>query len=217
MLCWGSNKHGQLGLGGVEEQVFSIPTENKFFEINKKSSIRQISCGYNHTLLLLNDGTLLSCGSNDMNQLGHDDGAHTRPEIIKTLEIHFFVQIACGHSFSLALNNLGQIYCWGSISGTRDGDLFFAKPTLIKGNIDSPVVQIACGYNFFLALTEDGKVVMMGLNDYGQLGTGSNVAQTKPCYLKSLQGIPVQQITCGAYHSIVLTMSGNIFAFGKNR
>ena len=57
----------------------------------------------------------------------------------------------------------------------------------------------------------------MGGNDYGQLGIGNNITQTTPVYLKSLQGIPVQQIACGAYHSIVLTMSGNIFAFGKNR
>ncbi len=83
--------------------------------------------------------------------------------------------------------------------------------------VDIPVVQIACGYNFFLALTEDGKVFIMGSNDYGQLGIGNNITQTSPIYLKSLQGIPVQQIACGAYHSIVLTMSGNIFAFGKNR
>lgn len=128
MLCWGSNKHGQLGLGGVEEEVFNTPTENKFFE--QKSNIKQIACGYNHTLMLLNDGILLSCGNNDFEQLGHD-GPRKRPEVIKTLEIHFFVQIACGYSFSMALNNLGQIFCWGSISGNRDGDLFFSKPTLV--------------------------------------------------------------------------------------
>lgn len=88
---------------------------------------------------------------------------------------------------------------------------------MIKGAIDAPVVQIACGYNFFLALTEDGKVFMMGLNEFGQLGIGNTTTQTTPVYLKSLQGIPVQQIACGAYHAIVLTMSGSIFAFGKNR
>lgn len=131
MLCWGNNKHGQLGLGGVEEETFCTPQESKYFNANNKSvSIKQISCGYNHTLILLNDGTLLSCGNNDMNQLGHD-GSHTKPEIIKSLDIHFFVQIACGYSFSLALNNLGQIYAFGSISGKREGDLFFLKPTYV--------------------------------------------------------------------------------------
>jgi alpha-tubulin suppressor-like RCC1 family protein len=131
MLCWGNNKHGQLGLGGVEDEIFSKPQENKFFD--KTLTIKQISCGYNHTLILLNDGTLLSCGNNDMNQLGHV-GSHTKPETIKSLDIHFFVQIACGYSFSLALNNLGQIYLFGSVSGKREGDLFFPKPTYVNKN-----------------------------------------------------------------------------------
>lgn len=87
----------------------------------------------------------------------------------------------------------------------------------IKGAIDTSVVQIACGYYFFLALTEDGKVYLMGNNDYGQLGIGTNKPQPTPIYLKSLQGIPVQQISCGAYHSIVLTVSGSVFSFGKNK
>ena len=127
MLGWGNNNHGQLGLGALEQETFPTPIINKYFET--KQIIKQISCGYNHTLILANDGTLFSFGNNDMNQLGHNDGAHTKPEMIKTLDIHFFIQIACGHSFSLALNNLGQVYCWGSISGDGSGDLFFAKPT----------------------------------------------------------------------------------------
>ena len=57
---------------------------------------------------------------------------------------------------------------------------------------------------------------MMGLNDYGQLGLGNNVSAPSPVYLISLQGIPVMQIASGAYHTLILTVSGNIFAFGRN-
>ena len=56
----------------------------------------------------------------------------------------------------------------------------------------------------------------MGLNEYGQLGLGDHNNRLSPTYLESLQGIPVSQISCGGYHSIVLTVSGNIFTFGKN-
>lgn len=78
-------------------------------------------------------------------------------------------------------------------------------------------MQISCGYHFFMALTEDGKVFVMGKNDYGQLGLGHLKDVSTPTYLKSLQGLPVMQIAAGAYHSIVLTVSSNIFSFGKNR
>jgi alpha-tubulin suppressor-like RCC1 family protein len=62
----------------------------------------------------------------------------------------------------------------------------------------------------------DGKVYVIGLNEYGQLGLGNRNPSPNPVYLVSLQGIPVMQIACGAYHTLILTVSGNIFAFGRN-
>lgn len=73
------------------------------------------------------------------------------------------------------------------------------------------------GYYHIVMLTEDGKVYVMGANDYGQLGIGTvGTPSPEPVYLQSIQGIPVLQIACGAFHSLVLTVSGNIFAFGRN-
>jgi E3 ubiquitin-protein ligase HERC4 len=214
MLCWGSTKYGQLGLGGIEEEIIQTPTTNKYFDSNNKR-LKQIACGFNHTLFLLDDGTLYSSGSNDYEQLGHDK-SRKKPEQIFALETQVIVNIAAGHSFSLALNNKGQLFCWGSISGQRDDEYFYAKPTVIKNPNDASLVQISSGYYHFLMLTEDGKVYVMGLNNHGQLGLGTRVSSPQPIYLISLQGIPVAQIACGAYHTLILTVSGNIFAFGKN-
>lgn len=76
---------------------------------------------------------------------------------------------------------------------------------------------MAAGYYHILMLTEDGKVYVMGANDYGQLGLGTRgTSSPQPVYMQSIQGIPVLQIACGAYHSFILTFSGSIFAFGRN-
>jgi len=76
---------------------------------------------------------------------------------------------------------------------------------------------MAAGYYHILMLTEDGKVYVMGENDYGQLGVGNiGMSSPEPTYLQSIQGIPVLQIACGAFHSLVLSVSGSIFAFGRN-
>ncbi len=214
MLCWGSTKYGQLGLGGIEEEIITAPSTNKYFDTSKQR-LKQIACGYNHTLYLQDDGTLFSCGSNDYEQLGHDK-SRKKPEQILALETQFIVQIAAGHSFSLALNNKGQLFCWGAVSGQRDDEYFYQKPTLIKNPNDAVLVQISSGYYHFLMLTEDGRVYVMGSNNHGQLGLGNRLSSPQPVYLVSLQGIPVGQIACGAYHTLILTVSGNIFAFGKN-
>ncbi len=47
MVCWGENRHGQLGLGH-NEPIFE-PEENKFFE-NKK--IVDITCGVSNTVFV---------------------------------------------------------------------------------------------------------------------------------------------------------------------
>lgn len=213
MLCFGSTKNGQLGLGGIEEEIIISPTENKFFE--KKRRLIQVACGYNHTLFLLEDGTVYSCGNNDFDQLGHE-GPRKKPEQVLALETQFIVQIGAGHSYSVALNNSGQIFCWGAVSGTKDDEFHYSKPTHLKTTGDTPIIQVACGYYHMLLLTEDGKVFVFGLNENGQLGLGTRVPTSVPIYLKSVQGIPVMQIACGGYHSLILTVSGNIFSFGRN-
>ena len=213
MLCWGSTNNGQLGLGGIEEELIVSPIDNKIFGKNKR--LKQVACGVNHTLFLLTDGTVYSCGNNDCQQLGHN-GPHKRPEPVVSLEAQNITQVAAGHSFSVALTNTGQLYCWGAVSGQVDDEFFYPKPSLFKNPPEKPVIQVACGYFSLLMLTEDGKVYVMGKNTYGQLGIGCKQPALNPTYLQSLQGIPIMQVTCGSYHSIVLTVSGNIFAFGRN-
>ena len=36
------------------------------------SEVKEVGCGLKHTLLLLESGTMLSCGSNEKGQLGQD-------------------------------------------------------------------------------------------------------------------------------------------------
>ncbi len=129
MLCWGSTKYGQLGLGGIEEELITSPTLNKYLSTEQiHSSVRQVACGVNHTLFLLQDGSVYSCGNNDFEQLGHG-GPRKKPEKVEGLEADFITQIAAGHSFSLALNKHGQLFCWGAVNGQIDDDLFYPTPT----------------------------------------------------------------------------------------
>jgi E3 ubiquitin-protein ligase HERC4 len=75
VLCWGSTSHGQLGLGGIEEDHITLPREVTTLR-NKK--IVNVCCGPRHTLFLMEGGTVYSCGNNDHSQLGHDK-ARRRP------------------------------------------------------------------------------------------------------------------------------------------
>lgn len=68
MYCWGSTVHGELGLGGIEEEQILTPKQLTWSNVDK---VTNVACGENHTLLLTRDGEVYSCGSNDYGQLGH--------------------------------------------------------------------------------------------------------------------------------------------------
>ncbi|EAT35530.1 AAEL012314-PA [Aedes aegypti] len=69
VYCWGNTVHGELGLGGIEDEQVLLPREMDWCH---SSSVQQAACGTSHTLLLTKDGKLFSCGNNDHGQLGHD-------------------------------------------------------------------------------------------------------------------------------------------------
>lgn len=69
MFAWGSTVHGELGLGGIEDEHILAPRNLDWY---KAGDVIQAACGTNHTLLLASDGKVYSCGNNDFGQLGHD-------------------------------------------------------------------------------------------------------------------------------------------------
>lgn len=69
MFAWGSTIHGELGLGGIEEEHILAPCALDWFGA---SSVIEAACGLTHSLLLTKEGKIYSCGSNDYGQLGHN-------------------------------------------------------------------------------------------------------------------------------------------------
>ncbi|NWW90802.1 HERC4 ligase, partial [Rhynochetos jubatus] len=218
MLCWGNASFGQLGLGGIDEEVVLEPRRSDFF-INKR--VRDVGCGLRHTVFVLDDGTVYTCGCNDLGQLGHEK-ARKRPEHVGALDAQNIVAVSCGEAHTLALNDKGQVYAWGlatdgqlGLPGTEE---CIRVPRNIKSLSEIQIVQVACGYYHSLALSKGSEVFSWGQNKYGQLGLGYEYKkQNSPHVIKSLLGIPFAQIAAGGAHSLVLTLSGAIFGWGRNK
>lgn len=69
MFAWGSTIHGELGLGGIEDEHILTPRVLDWYLAN---TVVDAALGENHTLFLTAEGKVYSCGSNDYGQLGHD-------------------------------------------------------------------------------------------------------------------------------------------------
>ena len=76
MFCWGKTSDGQLGMGGIEDSIVTIPLRNRFME---QRDIKEVASGLQHAVLLLSDGSLYSMGSNVTGALGRDSGSEKRP------------------------------------------------------------------------------------------------------------------------------------------
>ncbi|NXJ48207.1 HERC4 ligase, partial [Spizaetus tyrannus] len=214
MLCWGNASFGQLGLGGIDEEIVLEPRKSDFF-LNKR--VRDVGCGLRHTVFVLDDGTVYTCGCNDLGQLGHEK-ARKRPGKFRSNEL-WRVRVVVPVFF------VSLFYIKPKVASVCECTEFslilslFSYPDRnIKSLSEIQIVQVACGYYHSLALSKGSEVFSWGQNKYGQLGLGYEYKkQNSPHVIKSLLGIPFAQIVAGGAHSFVLTLSGAIFGWGRNK
>lgn len=129
------------------------------------------------------------------------------------------VNIANGILHAIALSANGEIYCWGSnIFGLLGNDLLqdhIFKPQLNEYLSGKQVKDICCGHLHTLVLTNDGEVYAWGHNVYGQVGNEFSINyQLLPSNLNNFIGEKCKSISCGSYHSMVLTESGRAYSWG---
>uniref|UniRef100_A0A8D2PPS1 HECT-type E3 ubiquitin transferase n=1 Tax=Zosterops lateralis melanops TaxID=1220523 RepID=A0A8D2PPS1_ZOSLA len=216
MLCWGYSSYGQPGIGSNLQVIIPEPQVYGFIH---DRNVKEVACGGNHSVFLLEDGEVYTCGLNTKGQLGHDcEGS--KPEQIGALAGQHIVHVACGESHSVALSDQGQLFSWGAGS---DGQLGLTTiedavtvPRLIKKLNQQTILQVSCGNWHCLALAA-GTFFTWGQNSYGQLGLGKECpSQASPQRVKSLDGIPLAQVAAGGAHSFALSLSGAVFGWGKN-
>jgi alpha-tubulin suppressor-like RCC1 family protein len=94
-------------------------------------------------------------------------------------------------------------------------------PVILPGEA-GPVTQAAAGGNQSLAITASGQLYAFGYNYYGQLGNPSNnliayEANPTPTVVRLPGEVgPASEVAAGRYHSLAVTSSGQLYAFGDN-
>src|SRR5262249_25081623 len=98
-------------------------------------------------------------------------------------------------------------------NGTNTDSTTPVKVTLPVG---VKVTQVRAGCFDSLALTSTGKVLAWGANDFGQLGNGTTVDSDVPRNVSLPNGTTVKAIAAGEAHSLALTSTGQVLAWGFN-
>ena len=121
VFSWGCGRESQLGHASYSDQAY--PRQIMALS-NPAIHIIQASAGRGHSAFLTKTGFVLTCGSNQMGELGvHpattgcpalSNAPSIVPQVVSDLASHFVIQLACGESHTAALTSNGQVYAWGN-------------------------------------------------------------------------------------------------------
>ncbi|QJD84990.1 RCC1 domain-containing protein [Cohnella herbarum] len=187
-------------------------------------TVQSISAGTYHMLALMSDGTVMSWGRNTSGQLGvgvTGNRDYASPVIDGNGQVlSDVVAVSAASQHSLALKRDGTVYSWGD---NGMGQLGRIGATRVAGKIDGfnnkKITEISTSDSHSLALDEDGGVWSWGLNIYGQLGNGTKTSATFPVQSLASSSIKlygIKAIAAGQFHSLALTTTNEVLAWGMN-
>lgn len=178
---WGSDQQGQMGNGPGFSGALVAQRLNDSLGA-AISGVRQVTLGYFHAAVLLNDGTAMAWGNNSAGQLGDGTFGFNResPVFVKDAAGNLFGGIAsvrAGAACTVFLRNDGTVWVVG---GNSRGELArstaataVASPVQVLFADGSPltgVTQIAIFDSTVIVLRNDGTVWGWGDNADGELG-----------------------------------------------
>ena len=169
--------------------------------------------------MVTQSGRLFTFGCNEWGQLGlgHNNNV-IKPSCVKRLKPDQVVAVATGRYHTVVAMRSGKVWAMGCNSegqlGVGRGSEWVSGPQLLTG-LPPDVVQLAAGAGHSLARTERGEVWVWGSNTEGQLGLGEDSEETvfSPTLLPLSSG--VAHISCGYYHTALVTSQGQLLTFGE--
>ena len=220
----GLNNLGQLGTGDTitRSTVVSV--------LGISSQATGIAVGQNHTIILMNDGTVRICGYNSSGQLGQNDTVNRSTVVPVPGFSSQAVAVMGGFAHTAILLNDGTVrVCGANGSGQLGQNDVITRSTVVPVLASNPLLCYTSGGNnagvsvigtgpmaYHTALVmNDGTVRACGNNGSGPLGQ-NDVANRST--VVSVFGISSQAIAiaCGQFYTAILMNNGTVRVCGLN-
>jgi hypothetical protein len=208
LYVWGPNANGQLS---TLNNPTTVPTL-----FPNMSNVKQVSFGYNFTIILKTDGTVVGFGTNGGGQINVESWSNiiaTSAGAYNTVGLK-----SDGTVVGVGTNYYGQINVesWSNIvaisvglfhtAGVKSDGTVVATGSNSNGQINigdwTNIIAISCGSYYTIGLKRDGTVVAVGTNAQGQSNVGS--------------WTNIIAISNGYNHTVGLKSDGTVLAVGDN-
>ncbi|PUZ52867.1 hypothetical protein GQ55_5G007700 [Panicum hallii var. hallii] len=128
--------------------------------------------------------------------------------------------VDCGVKHAALVTKNGEVFTWGEESGGRLGHGSredSLHPCLVESLAICNVDIVACGEFHTCAVTAAGELYTWGdgTHNIGLLGNGTDVSHWIPKRISgALDGLQVAYVSCGTWHTALITSRGQLFTFG---
>ena len=202
--CWGQARFGQLGVGPVAGDKYSLATRVKGLEdvvdISQDGYWWTKDPNYvTHTCAIANAGRVYCWGGAGLGQSGSPGSGnpkkHIEPKLVGGLPgVALQVEVGISHSCAL-VNDAGtkKVYCWGNnemgqlganrkYDDSPDGTRWTYKPMQVDYGLPAgeKIVSLSAGANRGCVIMTNKRSYCWGLNNEGQIGDGTNVDRISP-------------------------------------
>jgi alpha-tubulin suppressor-like RCC1 family protein len=216
VVCWGDNRHGQLGdttilLHGLPHPVIDMPVPIPL------TGATRLAAADSHTCAL--GPNFVKCwGSSDQGQSGTAAEVHSASFVGLPTGM---LDLAVGPQHSCAIAPDHTVMCWGYDGSGQLGNVppssdHTPTPVIAKNlsNIDqlSANGAFTCGH-----VSTDGSVMCWGTNGNGELGNGAmgtTTTMSVPTPVAGLSG--TLAVATGSNHACAIKPGGSVVCWGAN-
>ena len=252
LYTWGLNIFGQLGLGHNDNIPQPTMVEKLGYleysqipEYDSASLIKEgpfqnnqiivdIKAGSQHSLILLSDNTIFSCGFAKYGALGYYSNSENEPNennIFTKIDLERYfdfrteekkiTKIAAGFAHSGCVINDKEIYIWGNSKNLKINKYKkFNISELTNDNKNEVLIKdFQIGKDFAIILTNTGIVLSEGDNSLGQLGKPDYDENNEKNEIFGKVNIPEKIINVSVGYEFVYAISESkkVYAWGCNK
>ncbi|MBQ4331593.1 MAG: hypothetical protein IJC31_07140 [Spirochaetaceae bacterium] len=222
LFSWGKNNQGQIGDINADDSGLSNQLIPHLVE-GIAGKVKDLIINDNTVFAITEEGKLFSWGNNQKGQVGnnsYDDMIKSPQEVLIGVKVkNVFISF---NETVYAVTEEGKLYSWGNningqVGNNKSADnLKQIEPHLV--GISGKVKDIVLGPYTVFVITEEGELYSWGLNNFGQVGNGTD---------SGIQATPVKinlaskKVISVGYNNVLdsvyaITEDGYLYGWGNN-
>ncbi|MBU1238744.1 hypothetical protein KJ865_03455, partial [Myxococcota bacterium] len=175
LYCWGDNTSGKCGQPASQDKLYTptaYPISGEM--LSQGVRIATVTLGNNHTCVIDTADKVWCMGNNEHGQLGigtSDATAHPVFEYVGDRIPGAVVSIEAGALHTCAINDAGQVWCWGEGANGQLGSNVTESATPLQADVGSSTpARISCGGTHTCMVDTAGASKCTGNGTMGALG-----------------------------------------------